>query len=189
MWISTKNKLKIIDQKNRAVFRRTCFFSNVMQHAIGSLSDSKLEEELQETKELQEMKELQETEEELQEAEELQEMKGHKNKNENKDDQGNKKDGQKEKDQGDQKIEKKDQVDVTCYFLSSPIPQRFSFLPSEQGAYAEPILEHVERSLFRFLVKHEKYVPCKVVKDFVSKCNPPKQVDFPMRIYYAYLTL
>ncbi|CAG8542177.1 99_t:CDS:2 [Funneliformis caledonium] len=155
MWI-TENKLKIINQNNRAVFRRTRFFSNVLQHAIGSLTDCKLEKELQETEELQEKEELQETESQRDKNEDKEEDQGDETDDQKEKDQGDEKDDQKEKDQGDQENEKKDQIDVTCDLLSSPIPQRFSFLPSEQGAY----------------ISH------KTVENFVSKCNPPKLTDF-----------
>ncbi|CAB4402375.1 unnamed protein product [Rhizophagus irregularis] len=187
-WISPKNKLKIINQKNRAVFRRTRFFSNVMQHAIGSLTDYKLnkelqEEELEKTEELEEMGELEEMEE-LQEAEEFQEkeeLQADHDDNQKEKDQGIQKEKdqgvQKEKDQDVQK-EKEDQVDVIFHLLPLSISQYFSFLPSEQGLYIEPVLEHVERSLFQFLIKHEQYISHKIVEDFVSKCNPPKQTDF-----------
>ncbi|CAG8635737.1 16947_t:CDS:2 [Cetraspora pellucida] len=55
--------------------------------------------------------------------------------------------------------------------------QRARFF-SKQGAYIEPILEHMELSLFRFIIKQEKYIPYETVRNFVSKCNPPKKDDF-----------
>ena len=61
---------------------------------------------------------------------------------------------------------------------SPPIPQRFSFSSSEQGSYLEPILEHVERALFRFIVNNEEYIPLEAVESFTTKCNPPRQVNF-----------
>ncbi|CAI2194539.1 14329_t:CDS:2, partial [Funneliformis geosporum] len=61
---------------------------------------------------------------------------------------------------------------------SPPIPQRFSFSSLEQGSYVEPILQYVERALFRFIASNEEYIPLKVVKNFTSKCNPPRQVNF-----------
>ncbi|CAG8718280.1 10615_t:CDS:2, partial [Funneliformis caledonium] len=61
---------------------------------------------------------------------------------------------------------------------SPPIPQRFSFSSSEQGSYVEPILEHVERALFRFIVNNEEYIPLEAVESFTTKCNPPRQVNF-----------
>ncbi|CAG8457832.1 19716_t:CDS:2 [Dentiscutata erythropus] len=41
--------------------------------------------------------------------------------------------------------------------LSSRIPHKFSFSASKQGPYVEPILEHVEKALFRFVVKNRDY--------------------------------
>ena len=61
---------------------------------------------------------------------------------------------------------------------SPPIPQRFSFSPSEQGSYVEPILQYVERALFRFIISNEEYIPLEIVKNFTSKCNPPRQINF-----------
>ncbi|RIA98942.1 hypothetical protein C1645_748561, partial [Glomus cerebriforme] len=85
---------------------------------------------------------------------------------------GDKKEEGGDDDEKDQGNEKKEQEDIV---LSS---QRFSFLPSEQGAYVEPIIEHVEMSLFRFIIKQEKYIPHKTVRRFASQCNPPKKDDF-----------
>ncbi|CAG8535361.1 31866_t:CDS:2 [Gigaspora margarita] len=114
--------------------RRVRFFSNIIQHAIGSLTDLELKKELQEVEELQE-------------------------------------------DQGVQESKKKGQDNLIFHVLSSQIPQRFSFPPSEQDAYVEPVLEHVEKLLFRFIVKHEQYIPYKTVENFISKCSLPKQTD------------
>ncbi|CAG8478004.1 17105_t:CDS:2, partial [Cetraspora pellucida] len=61
---------------------------------------------------------------------------------------------------------------------SPPLPQRFSFSASEQGSYVEPILQLVERALFKFITRHETHIPLKVVKGFAAKCNPPRQSDF-----------
>ncbi|RIB15814.1 hypothetical protein C2G38_2191542 [Gigaspora rosea] len=159
-WINKSNELKIIDQRNRAVFRRALFFSNIMQHAIGSLTDLALKKELQK-------------------AEELQEVEDQEAKNEDKkDDYDVEKDDQKEKDQGVQESDKEGQDNLIFHVLSSQIPQRFSFPPSEQGAYVKSVLEHVKKSLFRFIVKHEQYIPRKTVENFVSRCSPPKQTDF-----------
>ncbi|RGB24604.1 hypothetical protein C1646_676244 [Rhizophagus diaphanus] len=96
------------------------------------------------------MKELREAEE-LQETEEVQKME---DKNEDKEDsdQGDEKDGQKENGQGDKK-------DQACHLLSSSIPQRFSFLPSEQGTYVEPVLKHEikKRSNHLWKLSKKKY--------------------------------
>ncbi|CAJ0758230.1 20297_t:CDS:2 [Entrophospora sp. SA101] len=43
--------------------------------------------------------------------------------------------------------------------LLSRIPHKFSFSASKQGSYVEPILEHVEKALFRFVVKNRDYIP------------------------------
>lgn len=42
----------------------------------------------------------------------------------------------------------------------------------------EPILEHVEKALFRFVVKNRDYIPSDTVKEFALKCNPPRNIDF-----------
>ncbi|CAG8714188.1 16717_t:CDS:2, partial [Funneliformis mosseae] len=94
---------------------RTRFFSNVLQHAIGSLTDCKLEKELQETEELQEKEELQETESQRDKNEDKEEDQGDETDDQKEKDQGDEKDDQKEKDQGDQENEKKDQIDVTSF--------------------------------------------------------------------------
>ncbi|CAJ0828941.1 14764_t:CDS:1 [Entrophospora sp. SA101] len=57
--------------------------------------------------------------------------------------------------------------------LLSRIPHKFSFSASKQGSYVEPILEHVEKALFRFVVKNRDYIPSDTVKEFALKCNPP----------------
>ncbi|CAG8602225.1 16282_t:CDS:2 [Acaulospora morrowiae] len=61
-------------------------------------------------------------------------------------------------DRSDQRNETKGQEDIVLF------SQRFSFSPSEQGAYVELILEHVELSLFRFIIKQEKYIPHEAVE-------------------------
>ncbi|RHZ88869.1 hypothetical protein Glove_21g41 [Diversispora epigaea] len=58
------------------------------------------------------------------------------------------------------------------------IPHKFSFPASKQGSYVEPILEHVEKALFRFVVKYQDYIPSNIVKEFAIKCNPPRNIDF-----------
>ena len=58
------------------------------------------------------------------------------------------------------------------------IPQKFSLTPAEQGSYVEPILQHVERALFKFIANHKKYIPFEVIKNFMAKCNPLCQVNF-----------
>ncbi|CAG8582015.1 16710_t:CDS:2 [Cetraspora pellucida] len=84
-----------------------------------------------------------------------------------------------EKVTNEQEIEKVQETKSQVHRSSSPpIPQRFSFSASEQGSYVEPILQHVERAFFNFITRHEKYIPSKTVKDFVMKCNPPRQIDF-----------
>ncbi|GBC05814.1 hypothetical protein RclHR1_06440001 [Rhizophagus clarus] len=165
MWVESgkkaalnKKELKVIAKENRAVFRRARFFSNVLQHAIGSLTDTKFEKELQ--------NQNQSTEDMKEESGDCDEKEGDEKERGSDYEEGGDDD---EKDQGNEKKEQKDIV------LSS---QRFSFLPSEQGAYVEPIIEHVEMSLFRFIVKQEKYIPHKTVRNFTSQCNPPKKDDF-----------
>ncbi|CAG8575651.1 7569_t:CDS:2, partial [Gigaspora rosea] len=55
---------------------------------------------------------------------------------------------------------------------------KFSLSTSKQDSYVEPILAHVERALFRFLVRNEDYIPSNIVKEFATKCNPPRNTDF-----------
>ncbi|CAI2186111.1 20496_t:CDS:2, partial [Funneliformis geosporum] len=43
--------------------------------------------------------------------------------------------------------------------LSSRIPHKFSFSASKQDSYVKPILENVEKALFRFVVKNRDYIP------------------------------
>ncbi|CAG8610938.1 1175_t:CDS:2 [Acaulospora colombiana] len=62
--------------------------------------------------------------------------------------------------------------------LSSQLPQRFSFLPSEQDAYVEPILGFVEKSFYRFIIKHDQRIPNKTKENFVSRLNPQRKADF-----------
>ncbi|CAG8618492.1 13449_t:CDS:2 [Cetraspora pellucida] len=84
-----------------------------------------------------------------------------------------------EKVTNEQEIEKVQETKSQVHRSSSPpILQRFSFSASEQGSYVEPILQHVERALFNFIIRYEKYIPSKTVKDFVMKCNPSRQIDF-----------
>ena len=62
--------------------------------------------------------------------------------------------------------------------LALQVTQRFSLSASQQGSFTEPIFEHVERSLFRFISKHHQYVPSKTVEEFAKKCIPPRKPDF-----------
>ena len=130
-----------------------------MQHAIGSLTDYRLEKELQnQDKNMEDQEDAKEDQESEKEGDDEKEKEGD--------------DEEEKEDQSDQRNEKKGLEDIV---LSS---QQFSFLPSEQGAYVEPILGHVEMSLFRFIIKQEKYIPHETVRNFVSKRNPPKKDDF-----------
>ncbi len=61
---------------------------------------------------------------------------------------------------------------------SPPILQKYSFTPAEQDSYVEPILQYIERALYKFIVKYENYISFEVVKNFTAKCNPPHQVNF-----------
>ncbi|CAG8474049.1 11620_t:CDS:2 [Dentiscutata heterogama] len=142
-----KRMLKVIDENDRAVFKKARFFSSVVNVSYGTGSTSvnvrKGNASINSLKEREFGKELQEKVTNEQEIEKVQETKS--------------------------------QVHRSS---SPPIPQRFSFSASEQGSYVEPILQHVERALFNFITKYEKYIPSKTVKDFVMKCNPPRQIDF-----------
>ncbi|CAI2198847.1 4151_t:CDS:2, partial [Funneliformis geosporum] len=62
--------------------------------------------------------------------------------------------------------------------LSSRIPHKFLFSASKQGSYVEPILEHIEKALFRFVVKNRDYISFDTVKEFALKCNPSRNIDF-----------
>lgn len=200
-WVNNalnKKKLKVIDKEYRAVFQRARFFSSVMQHAIGSLTDCKLKKDLQnQNQNMDYMKEDQEEGDEREEGGDDDEKEngsddekenggddekessedyekesregGEDYERESGEDYEKESDDDEEKDQGNNK---KGQEDIV---LSS---QQFSFSPSEQGAYVVPIIEHVEASLFRFIIKQEKYIPHKTVRKFVSRCNPPKKDDF-----------
>ncbi|RIB20514.1 hypothetical protein C2G38_2141124 [Gigaspora rosea] len=142
-----KRMLKVIDENDRAVFKKARFFSSVVNVSYGTGSTSvnvrKGNASIDSLKEREFGKELQEKVTNEQEIEKVQETKS--------------------------------QVHRSS---SPPIPQRFSFSASEQGSYVEPILQHVERALFNFITRYEKYIPSKTVKDFVMKCNPPRQIDF-----------
>ncbi|CAG8510499.1 9179_t:CDS:1 [Diversispora eburnea] len=68
----------------------------------------------------------------------------------------------------EQEIEKVQETKSQIHRSSSPpIPQKFSFTASEQGSYVEPILHHSERVLFKFITRHEKYIPLITVKDLL----------------------
>ncbi|CAG8842986.1 43772_t:CDS:2, partial [Gigaspora margarita] len=142
-----KRMLKVIDENDRAVFKKARFFSSVVNISYGMGSTSvnvrKGNASIDSLKEREFGKELQEKVTNEQEIEKVQEMKS--------------------------------QVHRSS---SPPIPQRFSFSASEQGSYVEPILQHVERALFNFITRYEKYIPSKTVKEFVMKCNPLRQIDF-----------
>jgi len=70
--------------------------------------------------------------------------------------------------------------------LLSRIPHKFSFSVSKQGSYVEPILEHVEKALFRFVVKNRDYIPSDTVKEFALKCNPREILIFRMQTYCVF---
>ncbi|CAG8722472.1 2233_t:CDS:2, partial [Racocetra fulgida] len=133
-----KRMLKVIDENDRAVFKKARFFLSVVNISYGMGSTSvnvrKGNASIDSLKECEFGKELQEKVTNEQEIEKVQEMKS--------------------------------QVHRSS---SPPIPQRFSFSASEQGSYVEPILQHVERALFNFITRYEKYIPSKTVKDFVMK--------------------
>jgi hypothetical protein len=57
-------------------------------------------------------------------------------------------------------------------------PKKYSLSPSKQGSFTEPIFEHVEKSLFRFISKHHQFIPSKTVKSFTKRCIPPRKSDF-----------
>ncbi|CAG8525566.1 5296_t:CDS:2 [Dentiscutata heterogama] len=63
--------------------------------------------------------------------------------------------------------------------------QKFSFLVSKQGSYVEPILEHVKKALFRFVVKNRDYIFSDTVKEFALKCNPHEILIFRIQTYYV----
>jgi hypothetical protein len=62
--------------------------------------------------------------------------------------------------------------------VSSPVKQAFSFTASEQGAFIEPLLNLVEKAIYKFLVESEGFVPLDVVKSFCAKQHPSISTDF-----------
>ncbi|KAF0403876.1 hypothetical protein F8M41_009163 [Gigaspora margarita] len=53
------------------------------------------------------------------------------------------------------------------------IKQAFSFTASEQGAVVEPLLNLVEKAIYKFFVDSESFIPLDVVKSFCAKQHPP----------------
>ncbi|CAI2188019.1 12172_t:CDS:2, partial [Funneliformis geosporum] len=62
--------------------------------------------------------------------------------------------------------------------VSPPVKQAFSFTASEQGAVVEPLLNLVEKAIYKFLIESEGFVPLDVVKSFCAKQHPPISTDF-----------
>ncbi|CAG8456750.1 4733_t:CDS:2 [Dentiscutata heterogama] len=62
--------------------------------------------------------------------------------------------------------------------VSPPVKQAFSFTASEQGAVVEPLLNLVEKAIYKFLVDSESFIPLDVVKSFCVKQHPPISTDF-----------
>ncbi|UZO18737.1 uncharacterized protein OCT59_010049 [Rhizophagus irregularis] len=62
--------------------------------------------------------------------------------------------------------------------VSPPVKQAFSFTASEQGAIVEPLLNLVEKAIYKFLVESEGFIPLDVVKSFCAKQHPPISTDF-----------
>lgn len=58
------------------------------------------------------------------------------------------------------------------------IKQAFSFTASEQGAVVEPLLNLVEKAIYKFFVDSESFIPLDVVKSFCAKQHPPISTDF-----------
>ncbi|RIA99373.1 hypothetical protein C1645_747538 [Glomus cerebriforme] len=190
MWLNSVERrkeigrtLKIIDKKHQATFKRAKFFSSVVQHAIGSLTDHEFEKEMQE-RNIQEQ-----VEKEDEEAKEDEGVEEEHDTSYNNNIQPSSphifpptspikvnpahhtptspppslKEDQEEKGQGASSLE---------------IPQHFSFSPSEQGAFVEPIIQDVDKAFFRFIKKHRQYIPHSAVESFAAKCNPPRENNF-----------
>ncbi|CAG8698024.1 22258_t:CDS:2, partial [Racocetra persica] len=65
----------------------------------------------------------------------------------------------------------------TCE-VSPPVKQVFSFTASEQEAVIEPLLNLVKKTIYKFLVDSERFIPLDVVKSFCAKQHPPISTDF-----------
>ncbi|CAI2184966.1 6578_t:CDS:2 [Funneliformis geosporum] len=161
MWLNSEERkkeigrtLKIIDKKHQATFKRAKFFSSVVQHAIGSLTDYEFEKETQ--------KRNPSSPRIFPPTSPIKANPAHTPTSQPPPSPSPKED-RKEKGQGASSLE---------------IPQHFSFSPSEQGAYAEPIIQYVDKAFFRYIKKHQKYIPCSTVESFAARCNPPRESDF-----------
>ncbi|CAI2186423.1 9971_t:CDS:2 [Funneliformis geosporum] len=158
MWLNSEERkkeigrtLKIIDKKHQATFKRAKFFSSVVQHAIGSLTDYEFEKETQ--------KRNPSSPRIFPPTSPIKANPAHTPTSQPPPSPSPKED-RKEKGQGASSLE---------------IPQHFSFSPSEQGAYAEPIIQYVDKAFFRYIKKHQKYIPCSTVESFAAryyKLNP-----------------
>ncbi|CAG8756936.1 13430_t:CDS:2 [Cetraspora pellucida] len=159
-WLNTsgkKNKTsqttKVVDENDHAVFRKNRFFSSSFNISYGFAPESVNVQSVNKTDNIQSKK----TEDILRDV----------NNNVS------------QRNSATEDIqETKRNVKQSKRSPSPPLPQRFSFSASEQGSYVEPILQLVERALFKFITRHETNIPLKVVKGFVAKCNPPRQSDF-----------
>ncbi|RIA97619.1 hypothetical protein C1645_813860 [Glomus cerebriforme] len=89
-----------------------------------------------------------------------------------------KNDKESQKSEEEQAVSINEEEEILVHPSFSRIPQKFSFSPSKQDSYVEPILEYVEKALFRFLVKNQEYIPFNTVKEFAIKCHPPRNIDF-----------
>ncbi|EXX70872.1 uncharacterized protein OCT59_000013 [Rhizophagus irregularis] len=196
MWLNAdvpekvKNKrLRVIDKDNRAVFKKV----RVVQYNISYGTQTQTQNSNSTAKEVQVVptndKELQESDEEQavptndkesQESEEVHAVPANDKESQESDEEQAVSTNDKESQEIDIRSweVKEEEGEVLVHPSFSRIPQKFSFSPSKQGSYVEPILEHVERALFRFLVKNQEYIPSNIVKEFAIKCHPPRNVDF-----------
>ncbi|CAI2169755.1 12123_t:CDS:2 [Funneliformis geosporum] len=152
------NKKKNINEKNLQInekflsnFKRAIFFSSVIQHAIGGLSNDEIKKEFQERRNVVDEQKVEHNETLIVKDPEI---------------------GQEvdlEIKMG-RDLELKQENKEKSHQLQ--IPQRFSFSESEQGAFVEPILVHVEKALMKFVKKHEKNIPYENVESFVKTCYP-----------------
>lgn len=208
MWLNSDEKkkeigrtLKIIDKKHQATFERAKFFSSVVQHAIGSLTDYEFEKETRK-RSVQEQVKKEEAEEDV-EDEEAKEDEGVEEEDHDTLYNNNiqptsphifpptspikvnpahsptsqpppspsPKEDRKEKGQG---------------ASSLGIPQHFSFSPSEQGAYVEPIIQYVDKAFFRYIKKHQQSFLVVQWKASQQDVTLRAKVVSPMQIFSAF---
>ncbi|CAG8545502.1 13240_t:CDS:2 [Ambispora gerdemannii] len=63
-------------------------------------------------------------------------------------------------------------------FSPPPVKQMFSFSDGEQGAVVEPLINLVEKVLYKFLVNNESIIPADVVESLAAEQRPLISTDF-----------